>query len=167
MLTATEIWYVPVCLSANIRINPFLEKNTNTMLADYCKILSDVKSIAVVGISDKPERDSGAIAKMLKEKGFTVYGVHPVLKEVFGIPVYPSLAELPEKVDLVDVFLSSDKVPAILDGVQKSGARYLWLQLGVSSNEAEQFCSSEKIGFVQNRCIAVEYRNCNALKGLL
>ncbi|GMU84781.1 MAG: succinyl-CoA ligase subunit alpha [Ignavibacteriales bacterium] len=137
------------------------------MLSEYCKILSEIKSIAVVGISDKPERDSGSIAKMLKEKGYTVYGVHPYLKEVFGIPVYSSLADLPEKVDLVDVFLSSDKVPAILNGVTVCGAKYLWLQLGVTNTEAEEFCAKEKIGFIQNRCIAVEYRNCATFKGLI
>lgn len=137
------------------------------MLAEYCKILSEIKTIAVVGISDKPERDSGAIAKMLRDKGYTVYGIHPVLKEVFGIPVYPSLKDLPVKADLVDVFLSSDKVPSILSGVEMSGARYLWLQLGVTSSEAEEFCAEKKIGFVQNRCIAVEYRNCATFKGLI
>lgn len=137
------------------------------MLAEYCKILSEIKTIAVVGISDKPERDSGAIAKMLRDKGYVVYGIHPVLKEVFGIPVFQSLLDLPEPVDLVDVFLSSDKVPSILNGVKKSGAKYLWLQLGVMSNEAESFCAGEKIGFIQNRCIAVEYRNCATLKGLI
>ncbi len=136
------------------------------MLSEYCKILSEIKSIAVVGISDKPERDSGSIAKMLKDKGFTVYGIHPVLKEVFGIPVYSSLAELPEPVDLVDVFLSSDKVPVILPGVNKCKAKYLWLQLGVTSTEAENFCNEKNIGFIQNRCIAVEYRNCVTFKGL-
>lgn len=137
------------------------------MLAEYCKILSEIKSIAVVGISDKPERDSGPIAKLLKDKGYTVYGIHPTLKDVFGIPVYPSLQELPEKVDLVDVFLSSDKVPSILNGVENSGAKYLWLQLGVTSTDAESFCKEKNLGFVQNRCIAVEYRNCATLKGLI
>lgn len=136
------------------------------MLKDFCQILEDVKTIAVVGISDKPERDSGQIARMLSNNGYTVYGVHPVLKDVFGIPVYPSLSAIPEKIDLVNVFLNSERVQGILEDVNSISPKYLWLQLGIVNNEAERFAHEQNIGFVQDHCIAVEYRNCSALKAL-
>ena len=68
------------------------------------EIFKESKTIAVVGISDKPERDSGKIAEFLKKQGYTVYGVHPVLTEYAGIKVFSSLKDIPEKIDIVDVF---------------------------------------------------------------
>lgn len=135
-------------------------------LKDYCDILKSVKSIAVVGISDKLDRDSGQIALMLKNNGYNVVGVHPKLKDVFGIPVYPSLKDIPHEVDLVDVFLNSERIPELLPDVKDIAPKYLWLQLGITSSEAEKETAESNIGFIQNRCIAVEFRNCTALKGL-
>lgn len=125
-----------------------------------CKILKESKTVAVVGISNKMERDSGRIAEMLKRRGYNVVGVHPVLKEVFGIPVYASLKEIPFPVDLVDVFLSSDKVPQIMDDVLAIKPKYLWFQLGVVNNEAASLAEKNGIPTVQNRCVAIELNYC-------
>ena len=125
-----------------------------------CKILKESKTVAVVGISDKMERDSGRIAELLKRKGYNVVGVHPVLKIVFGIPVYQSLKDIPHQIDLVDVFLSSDKVPMIMEDVLAIKPKYLWFQLGVMNEEAASLAEQNGILTVQNRCVAIELNYC-------
>lgn len=126
-----------------------------------CEIFKEIKSIAVVGISDKIDRDSGRIASFLKEKGFDVVGVHPTLNEVFNIKVYKSLKDIPLKIDLVNVFLSSDKIPFIVNDIKEIKPKYLWLQLGIRNDEAVKQLIKDGIYVIQNACIAVVYRNCN------
>ena len=126
------------------------------------EILSDTKTIAVIGISDKPNRDSGSIAKFLLDKGYNVVGVHPTLKDVFGIKVYKSLDEIPHKIDLVNVFLASDKIPEIIPSVEKISPKYLWLQLGVRNDDAVKPLIEKGIVVIQDKCIAVEYRFSNS-----
>ncbi len=125
-----------------------------------CKILKESKTVAVVGISDKIERDSGRIAELLKRRGYNVVGVHPKLKEVFDIPVYASLKDIPHKIDLVDVFLSSDKVPMIMEDVLAIKPKFLWFQLGVINHEAASLAEQNGIPTVQNRCVAIELNLC-------
>jgi uncharacterized protein len=129
-------------------------------IMDTCKILKESKTVAVVGISDKPERDSGRIALFLKDNGYDVVGIHPFLKEVYGIKVYQNLKDIPFKIDLVDVFLSSDKVPLILNDIIDIKPKYCWLQLGVVHHEAANTLEENGIPTVQNRCVAIEHRFC-------
>ena len=82
-----------------------------------CEILKESKTIAVIGISNKPDRDSGRIALFLKNKGYTVYGVHPILTEFEGIKIYKKLADIPEEIDIVDVFLNSNSIDKIIPDV--------------------------------------------------
>ena len=128
---------------------------------NYCEILKDTKSIAVIGISDKEDRDSGRIAKFLQSKNYNVLGVHPILKDVFGIPVYKSLDEIPEKIDLVDVFLSSDKIPHIVPSILAIKPKYVWLQLGIYHQGAIEELQKAGIQVVYDACIAIEYRHCS------
>ncbi len=123
------------------------------------EILVDAQTIAVVGISDKPDRDSGRIALFLKDRGYEVVGVHPSLESVFGIPVYKSLDDIPHRIDLVDVFLSSDKVASISESILKMNPKYVWYQLGVRNDEAAEFLTKKGIQVIQDRCIAIEYRH--------
>ncbi len=123
------------------------------------EILVDAQTIAVVGISDKPDRDSGRIALFLKDRGYEVVGVHPSLESVFGIPVYKSLDDIPHSIDLVDVFLSSDKVASISESILKMNPKYVWYQLGVRNDEAAEFLTKKGIQVIQDRCIAIEYRH--------
>lgn len=127
---------------------------------ETCEILKNSKTIAVVGISDKPGRDSGRIADFLVGKGYDVVGVHPVLNEVNGIKVYKSLTEIPHQIDLVDVFLSSDKIPSIMEDVLSVKPKYLWLQLGVRNDEAIKPALEAGIKVIQDRCVAIEYNYC-------
>lgn len=125
-----------------------------------CEILNETKTIAVVGISDKPERDSGRIAWFLKNAGYTVYGVHPSLTEFDGIKIYKSLLDIPGDIDIVDVFINSGLVPNIIPDILEKNPKVVWLQLGVRNNAAVQPLIEKGIEVIQDTCIAIEYRNC-------
>lgn len=129
-------------------------------MRSVCEILKDAKTIAVVGLSDKPYRDSGRIALFLKQQGFTVYGVHPDLEDFEGIKIYKSLRDIPEKIDIVDVFINSNLVPQIIPDVLEINPKILWLQLNVINDEAVKPAIEKGIQVVQDKCIKIEYWNC-------
>jgi predicted CoA-binding protein len=130
------------------------------------EMLRNAKTIAVVGMSDKPWRASHNIGRYLAESGFRVYPVNPALKEVLGGPCYPDLdaaqaAALKEAssgqagrgIDLVDVFRASENVPPIVDDVIRLGIPYLWLQDEVIHDEAIARARAAGVKCVQNDCI--------------
>jgi predicted CoA-binding protein len=122
------------------------------------EILGGMKRVAVVGLSAKADRASHGIAMFLVSKGFEVVGVNPVLKEdVLGIMVYPSLAEVPGHVDLVDVFRKSDTVPPVVDEAIAIKAGTVWLQEGVVHEEAAAKGRAAGLDVVQDRCIYREW----------
>lgn len=129
-------------------------------MENFCEILKHSKNIAVVGISDKPGRDSGWIARFLSEQGYNVFGVNPVLEKFDGIPIYKSLREIPVPIDIVDIFRRSEFVPDIVKDAIEINAKVVWMQLGVINYEAEKLALNSGLKIVMNRCIAVEYRRC-------
>lgn len=131
-------------------------------LMDICNLLNTSKHICIVGISDKPGRDSGRIALMLKNEGYHVSGVHPHLKEMAGIKVYPSLTDVPGDIDIVDVFMNSNRIPEIMDDVLAVKPKALWLQLGIRNDEAVAPAAEAGIITIQDQCIAIEYRFCKS-----
>lgn len=129
-------------------------------MENICEVLKKSKNIAVVGISDKPGRDSGWIARFLSEQGYNVFGVNPVLEKFDGIPIYKSLREIPVPIDIVDIFRRSEFVPDIVKDAIEINAKVVWMQLGVINYEAEKLALNSGLKVVMNRCIAVEYRRC-------
>jgi predicted CoA-binding protein len=132
------------------------------------EILTTAKTIAVVGISNKPERASFNIANYLARHGFRVVAVNPVLSEVVVngavLPCYPTLEDATValaaeggKIDLVDVFRASDAVPGIVDDVIRLGIPYLWLQDGVVHDEAVAKAEAAGVKCVQDDCIFREH----------
>jgi predicted CoA-binding protein len=119
-------------------------------------ILSGSKTVAVVGISDKPGRDSHVVAKYLQKRGYRVIPVNPLLAEVLGEKAYKSLAEIPERVDLVDVFRKSSEVPEIAEEAVRIGARFFWMQEGVESDRAREILDAAGIPCVTDRCVKKE-----------
>lgn len=119
-------------------------------------ILSGSKTVAVVGISDKPDRPSHVVAKYLQERGFRVIPVNPMLTEVLGEKAYKSLTEIPERIDLVDVFRKSENVPPIAEEAVRIGARFFWMQEGVESDRARDILDAAGIPFVMDRCVKKE-----------
>lgn len=129
-------------------------------MRDLCKILEESKTIAVVGISNKPGRVSRSIANYLKNAGYNVVGVNPNFDEVDGIKVYPSLSEIPFQIDIVDVFRKSSDIPEIIPGVLEVKPKTLWLQLGIRNDEAVADVKKSGIEVVQDECIKVTHSSC-------
>lgn len=126
-------------------------------------ILSRPTTVAVIGCSDNPERDSLEIAKLLRSKGFRVIPVNPVLKpdalmDVLGERCYPDLLSIPDPVEIVDVFRRSEFVAEIAQQAIAKGARVLWCQLGVIDPDAARRARAAGLTVVMDRCPAIEYR---------
>jgi len=122
------------------------------------KILRDAKTIAVVGASPKPGRDSGTIARFLAGRGYTVLPVNPAYQDVFGMKCYPDLASTGAKIDIVDVFRRPDEIDPIIDEAIAVGASTVWLQLGVVNEEAAKRAEEAGLNVIMDLCIAVEHR---------
>jgi uncharacterized protein len=122
-------------------------------------ILSRCRIIAMVGASANPSRPSYFAMKYLKQKGFRVIPVNPgqAGKEILGEKVYASLDEIKEKVDIVDIFRSSDAALSITRQAIGIGAKVVWMQLGVRNDEAAQLAEQAGLQVVMNRCPKIEY----------
>ncbi len=120
------------------------------------KILREAKTVAVVGISDKPDRPSHVVAKYLQERGYRILPVNPMIREVLGEKAYASLSEIPEPVDLVDVFRRPDDVPPVAEEAVRIGARFFWMQEGVTSDRACGILDTAGIPWVMDRCVKKE-----------
>lgn len=116
------------------------------------KILDDCRTIAVVGLSSNPARASNSVASYMKQKGYKVIPVNPREEKVFGEKSYPSLSEVPEQVDLVDVFRKSEEAGAVVDEAIKIGAKAVWLQEGVIDEAAAQRAQDAGLLVVMDRC---------------
>lgn len=120
-------------------------------------ILKKSKSIAVVGASPKPWRDSGSIAQYLMHKGYDVYPVNPNYSEVLGRKCYPDLKSVGVKIDIVDIFRNPEDVGPIIDEAIAVKARAIWMQLGVVNANAAEKAERSGLMVVMDRCIAVEH----------
>jgi uncharacterized protein len=122
-------------------------------------LLLDTKVIAVVGLSANPERASNQVAWHLHHQGYRLFGVNPMCPEpeLFGVPVLPSLDQVPEPIDLVDVFRRPEYTPEVARNAVAVGARALWLQLGIRSDEARAIANEAGLAYVEDRCLKVEH----------
>lgn len=121
-------------------------------------ILRSTRSVAIVGMSNKPSRASYFVATYLRSSSpCRVYFVNPVLDEVFGEKVYPSLADLPETPDLVDVFRKDADLPGVAQEAVDAGAKTLWLQLGSWNEEAARIAEDAGLNVVMDRCVKIEH----------
>jgi len=120
------------------------------------RILAESVTIAVVGISDKPDRPSHDVARFLQGRGYRIVPVNPMITEVLGVKAYRSLSEVPEKIDLVDVFRKSEDVPPIAEEAVRAGARFFWMQEGVSSEAARATLEAAGIPVVMDLCVKKE-----------
>ena len=125
------------------------------------ELLERSRTIAVVGCSPKPDRDSYRVAAYLQAAGYRVIPVNPVADEILGEKVYPDLTSIPPEIeiDIVDVFRRPEHIPAVVDAVLDRGAGALWLQLGCGHPESEKRATEAGLDVVSDRCIKVEHRN--------
>ncbi len=115
------------------------------------------KNIAVVGISDNPERPSYDVASFLEKHGYNIIPVNPSLAEWKGRKSYPDLKSIPEKVDVVDIFRRPEAVPPIVDEAIAIKAKTVWMQLGIVNEEAAAKARAAGIEVVMDKCMKIEY----------
>lgn len=122
------------------------------------RILEEANTIAVVGLSDNPERTSYMIAEALQQNGYRIIPVNPMLTEpVLGEKPYASLADIPEPVDIVDVFRRSEHTPEIAKEAAAIKAKVLWLQQGIYNEEAYKYASDGGLTVIMDLCIKVDH----------
>jgi len=122
--------------------------------------LANCKTIAVVGLSPKPHRDSFRVAKYMQDHGFRIVPINPNAPEVMGEKAYASLTEaaMHERIDMVNCFRNSEDIPPIAAEAIAIGAKSLWLQLGVVNDAAAKQATDAGLVVVQNLCLMVEHR---------
>jgi uncharacterized protein len=125
---------------------------------EIARLLKSARTIAVVGLSDKPDRDSYQVAAYLQERGYRIIPVNPAVHEVLGERSYARLQDVPGPIDVVDVFRKPEAVPEIVVAAIAAGAKAVWLQEGVVHNAAAEKARAAGLQVVQNRCMLKEHR---------
>jgi uncharacterized protein len=121
------------------------------------EIFNTCNTIAIVGLSNNPERASNHVGIYLKEKGYKVIPVNPSEKIVIGETCYPDLASIPDKIDVVDIFRKSEDVPQIVKDAVKCGAKAVWMQEGVINQGAADEAVKAGLKVVMNKCMFKEH----------
>ncbi len=122
------------------------------------RILEESRNVAVVGLSDSPYRTSHAIASALQRAGYRIFPVNPNLTgPVLGEEPYATVEEIPEPIDIVDVFRRSEKVAPVAEDAVAAGAKVLWMQSGVINAEAAKYAEEHDLTVVMDRCIKVDH----------
>ena len=126
---------------------------------DALDLLRNSQSIAIVGVSDKPDRASNQVAQYLVvHSDYMLYFVNPAIKELFGQPVYASLSDIPDRVDIVDVFRKVEDMPPILNEAIAIGAKAFWMQLGLREDALAKAGEEAGLTVVQDKCIKIEHQ---------
>lgn len=121
-------------------------------------ILGQARAVAVVGLSSKPWRDSHRVAAYLQRKGYRIIPVNPNEAEVLGERAYPSLLDVPDRIDAVNVFRRAEFTPDVARQAVQVGAKVLWLQLDIVSDDARRIAEEGGLDVVMGVCIMVEHR---------
>ena len=125
-------------------------------------ILKNARTIAVLGLSPKPERDSNMVARYLKEQGYRIIPVRPAQKEILGEKVYASLDDIKETVDIVDVFRNPAQIVPHAHEAIRLKPKVFWMQLNIENREAADLLTAAGIDVIMDRCIKVDHeRLCN------
>ena len=129
-------------------------------MSDIKEILSKYKSIAMIGVSNDPTKASTIVMKYMQKYGFKVYPVNPSAKgkKILGEEVFAKLTEIKKPVDIVDVFRPSKEALDIAKDAVSIGAKVLWLQLGIKSDEARKIVEKDNLEYVDDRCTKMEYQ---------
>jgi len=132
---------------------------SNASEREIDEILSSAKTIAVVGLSEKVDRESHLVARYLQAKGYRVIPVNPAVAEVLGERSYPDLVSIPPEIaiDVVDIFRKPEFIPAVVDAAIPRAARAVWMQLGLVHNAAAEKARAAGLEVVMDRCMKVEH----------
>lgn len=129
---------------------------------DVERILCTTKTIAVVGLSDKPDRESYEIASYLQQQGYRIIPVNPRITETLGERAYPDLRAVPERVDVVQIFRRSEDVPPVVEDAIAIGAPVVWMQSGIVHEEAAARAESAGLVVVMDACLRSAHRALRA-----
>ncbi len=122
------------------------------------EILLSIKTIASVGVSSNPEKESYEVVAYLKDQGYRIIPVNPTAKEIFDEKAYPSLSDIPDKVDVVQVFRKPEDVPPVVEEAIKIGAKVIWMQAGIVNEEAAQRAREAGLQVVMDACMRATHR---------
>ena len=127
-------------------------------MAKIAELLRSAKTIAVVGLSDRRMRPSYGVSQYMQSVGYRIIPVNPNITEVLGEKAYARLEDVPEHIDIVDVFRRSEYVPEIVESAIRVGAGAIWMQEGVVHEQAAKRASEAGLTVVMDRCILKEHR---------
>ncbi len=132
------------------------DSHSDSEIRDFYQL----KNIAVVGVSKNEEKPSHYVPKYLIEHGYNIIPVNPTVNEVLGKKSYPNIADIPEKIDIVDVFRRSDDLLSVIDDTikKKDKVKVFWMQEGIYNHEAEKKAKENGIDVVYNRCMMAEHK---------
>jgi predicted CoA-binding protein len=122
------------------------------------QILQDCKTIAVVGLSANPMRASYGVSEYMQKAGYRIIPVNPTETEVLGEKCYARLEDVPQKIDVVDIFRKAEDVPPVVESAIAIGAQVVWMQLGIENEVAAERARSAGLIVVENACILVEHK---------
>lgn len=125
---------------------------------EVAELLMGSRTIAVVGLSDRPSRDSYRVAAYLQAQGYRIIPVNPYKTEILGEKCYPYLTAIPDPVDIVNIFRTVTAIPSIVADAVKIGAKGVWMQQGLAHNESAGKARAAGLCAVQSRCLMVEHR---------
>ncbi|EPZ41639.1 MULTISPECIES: CoA-binding protein [Alicyclobacillus] len=131
----------------------FQNPDDNTL----ARILKSAKTIAIVGLSDRSNRPSYQVAHYLKQQGYNIIPVNPNATEVLGVPAVASLSNLPQPVDIIDVFRNSDALPDVVEESLTVSAPVIWAQLGVYNEAAAELAQKHNKTLIMDLCIKIEH----------
>jgi predicted CoA-binding protein len=120
-------------------------------------LLQETRTIAVVGLSDKPNRPSYDVAQYMQSQGYKIIPINPNCQQILGEPCYPDLKSVPEPIDMVNVFRKAEDCWLVAKEAVEVGAKSLWLQLGISNQEAADYAQEHGLKVVMNRCIKIDH----------
>ena len=127
-------------------------------LEELRQILETTHTVAVVGLSDKPDRPGNRIPAYLQSQGYRIIPVNPKLSEALGEKAYPSLREIPVPVDVVDIFRRAEEVPPIVEDAIAIGAKVVWMQLGIANEEAASRAKAAGLDVVMDTCMGATHQ---------
>lgn len=127
---------------------------------EITEILKSSKNVAIVGASDNPERPVYGVSEwLLDHSHFNIFFINPRIETLFGHKVYPSIADIPEWIDIVDVFRKVSDIPTVLDEAIAVKAKTIWLQLGLQDDVSANRAVKNGLNVIQNRCLKIEYNS--------
>lgn len=121
------------------------------------EVLRTSKIIAMVGLSSDEQKPSNVVARYMKGKGYRVIPVNPGEESILGEKSYPSLADVPDRVDIVDIFMRAERVLPVVEQAVNLRPKVIWLQLGIRSDEAKSVSDKSSIMFVMDKCVKQEH----------